>query len=215
MTTVGSQGRTMTRRHRHRGVPQHRGARRRARLLAGLALSVLALAGGALLPIGTSLTGAQAARRAETRTAAPACPSSALVVWLDTTASGTAGSFYYDLELTNLSGHACTLTGYPGVSAVGLNGRQIGSAARRNPEHPVKPVTLASGASAVAVLQMVDVSNYPPSRCVPVSAAGLRVYPPNQIVSKLVPYPLRACSKSGAGFLAVEAVEAASAAPSP
>jgi hypothetical protein len=35
----------------------------------------------------------------------------------------------YYLEFTNLSGHACTLAGYPGVSAVGLSGGQLGSPA--------------------------------------------------------------------------------------
>ncbi len=127
--------------------------------------------------------------------------------------SGAAGSFYYKLEMTNLSGRRCSLAGYPGVSAVGLSGHQLGSAARRNPQHAPTTVTLADGATAVAVLQVVDVGNYPPSRCGPVTAAGLRVYPPNDTGAKIVPYPFRACSLVGETFLAVEAVQPTAVAP--
>jgi Domain of unknown function (DUF4232) len=38
------------------------------------------------------------------------------VVWLNTQADHAAGSSYYELEFTNLSGHACALQGFPGVS---------------------------------------------------------------------------------------------------
>jgi hypothetical protein len=38
------------------------------------------------------------------------------------------------------------------------------------------------------------VYNYPASVCRRVAAAGLRVIPPNQFTSKLVPYPIGACS---------------------
>ena len=57
---------------------------------------------------------------------APKCATSSLVVWLDTDGNGSAGSVYYNLEFTNLSARTCTLTGYPGVSAVGLGGGQLG-----------------------------------------------------------------------------------------
>jgi hypothetical protein len=115
---------------------------------------------------------------------APRCATDGLVIWLDTQASRAAGSTYYKLELTNLSGHACTLLGYPGVSAVDLNGHQLGSAASRNSAHPARLVTLASGATAVAVLQIVDAHNFPGATCRPATAAGPRVYPPGQIVAK-------------------------------
>lgn len=134
----------------------------------------------------------------------PGCATSGLVVWLDTQGSGAAGSTYYNLELTNLSGRACTLFGYPGVSAVDLAGRQLGSAAGRDPVHRPRLVTLARGATATVVLRIVDAGNYPPSTCRPVTAAGLRVYPPNQRAAKLVPFPFRACSRIGPAYLSVE-----------
>jgi hypothetical protein len=46
-----------------------------------------------------------------------------------------AGSIYYHLEFTNLSGRACTLVGYPGVSAINLSGHQLGSAADSGRNH--------------------------------------------------------------------------------
>jgi hypothetical protein len=155
-----------------------------------------------------TLTGVAAART-------PACAKSGLVVWLaNPPGGGTAGTEYFDLEFANLSGHACTLTGYPGVSAVSLGGPQLGSAAGRNAAHPVRAVTLASGtsasmagATATAVLGITDVGAFSPRQCGPVTAAGLRVYPPNQTASSVVPYPFRGCSRRGLVYLHVESVQ--------
>ena len=145
--------------------------------------------------------------RASTRSVAsvPRC-ASGLVVWLDTEGSGTAGSVYYKLKLTNLSGRRCALRGYPGVSAVGLTGRQLGSAATRNTHTSVRTVVLAPAGTASAVLQINDVGVFTSSLCRPVTAAGLRVYPPNATEAKLIPFPFRACSRSGRAYLHVEAV---------
>jgi hypothetical protein len=148
-----------------------------------------------------------AATAARTGSATP-CRTAGLVVWLDTQGNGAAGSVYYQLKLTNLSGHACSLFGYPGVSAVDLRGRQLGSAASRNPAHHSQHVTLANGATATATLQIVEAGNFPASTCHAVTAAGLRVYPPNQTAATVVPFPFRACSHAGPAFLSVESVVA-------
>src|SRR5689334_5566212 len=108
----------------------------------------------ALMVAGAPLAHARAPR------AAP-CTTAGLVVWLDTNGDGAAGSTYFKLKLTNLSTHACTLVGYPGVSGIGLGGRQIGSAASRDPADPSRMVTLATGATASATLRIVDVLNFP------------------------------------------------------
>ena len=50
----------------------------------------------------------------------------------------------------------------------------------------------------------LDAGNFSPSLWHPVTAAGLRVYPPNQNASKTVPFPFLACS--GTGILSVESV---------
>ena len=140
----------------------------------------------------------------------PACATRGLVVWLDTNGDNAAGSTYFKLELTNLSGRRCVLRGYPGVSAVDLAGRQLGSAAGRNAQTRPSTVSLAPGRTAAAVLQVAHAGVYPTARCRPVTAAGLRVYPPNQKGSKVVPFPFRACSRAGPVYLHVQPVKAAS-----
>jgi uncharacterized protein DUF4232 len=140
-------------------------------------------------------------------TSTPQCATSGLVVWLDTAGSGTAGGIYYKLRFTNLTAHACTLSGYPGVSAVNLAGHQLGSAAQRNAALRARVVRLArTGSTATAVLKITEASVYPSSSCRQVTAAGLRVYPPGQTTSKLVPFPFGACSRSGPLILHVEVV---------
>jgi hypothetical protein len=40
-----------------------------------------------------------------------------------------------------------------------------------------------------------------------VTAGGLRVYIPGQKASTVIPFPFRACSKSGPTYLSVEPIE--------
>jgi hypothetical protein len=140
----------------------------------------------------------------------PRCETSGLVVWLNVPPGNDyAGGAYYYLEFTNQSGHTCTLRGYPGVSAVSLDGRQLGSAAGWGAP-ATKTVTLANGATASSKLQIADtgvfgtcsVKKLAPGHPGPLpTAAGLRVYPPNQTASKMVPYPLRACAHTGPVYI--------------
>ena len=179
------------------------GRRRRGRTVAGLV---------AISAVGMSVAGAAGAFAASPHAraaAVPACTTSKLVVWLDTNGNGAAGSVFYTLEFTNLSGHPCTLAGYPGVSAVDLSGHQIGAAARRDSGTTPHTVTLGTGPNgraALATLRIVQSLNFPRSSCGPVTAAGLRVYPPNQRGSKLVPFPFGACSHSADNVLSSRAV---------
>jgi hypothetical protein len=74
---------------------------------------------------------------------------------------------------------------------------------------------LVSGATATAKLQITDPGNFGTSCLLPgpspepgepgqlPTAAGLRVYPPNQFVSKVVPYPFSACAHTGPVWLGV------------
>jgi len=139
----------------------------------------------------------------------PTCTTSGLVVWLDTNGNGTAGSIFYKLEFTNLSGHSCSLGGYPGVSAVDLAGHQLGSPASRDTSRTPTVVSLKAGATATAMLRIVDAGNLSRSSCRPVTAAGLRAYPPNATRSKVVPFPFAACSRTAPIFLTVQAVRKA------
>ncbi len=134
------------------------------------------------------------------------CPTSGLVVWVNTDGDGAAGSIYYKLEFTNLSGSTCTLTGYPGVSGVDLGGHQLGSAGSHDPATAARTVTLANGATKTATLRIVEAGNFPSAQCHMTEAAGLRVYPPNQTASKIVPFPFSACSRAGRSYLSVRVV---------
>jgi hypothetical protein len=63
-----------------------------------------------------------------------------------------------------------------------------------------------AGATATVVLAITDVANFPEASCHPLTAAGLRVYPPNQRASQVISFPFRACSR-GPSYLHVEAVQ--------
>lgn len=161
------------------------------RRLAGAAAVASA---AALIPV-ASLAATGSAAAPATTVSTPGCSTAGLVSWI-TYDQGAAGTFYYSLDFTNLSGHACTLRGHPGVSAVSLSGGQVGAQATwGNPGNAkLRTVKLGNGATATAVLALTDVGVFPPRACHQVMAAGLRVYPPGQRASKLIPYPFSACS---------------------
>lgn len=131
--------------------------------------------------------------------ATPVCQSSGIDDWLDTNGDATAGTVYYHLKFTNLSGHACTLRGFPYVYAVNMSGKQVGNRAISDHAFPANTVTVGNGKTIHAVLGIVDAYNYPTSACKPVTAAGLEVYAPTGIneVGKTVPFPFTACSVRG------------------
>jgi uncharacterized protein DUF4232 len=171
------------------------GSRARARARRGiLALCALAAAVAAVSLASVPTAGA----------ATPACHTGGLVIWMDTQGNGTAGTIFYTLNFTNLSGHTCTLRGFPGVSAVNLGGARIGRAAGRDAGQTVRTITLAAGHTAHATLGIVDTGALP--NCRPTTASGLRVFPPNQTRSKVIPFPFSACRGSGPTFLRIRPV---------
>ncbi|MGH3733667.1 MAG: DUF4232 domain-containing protein [Acidimicrobiales bacterium] len=189
-------------------------------LLQGKLISKISVIAGALILVAGVFVWSVAGRTApSSAAAAPSCTTANLDVWLNTTGNGAAGSSYYNLNFTNLSAHSCALLGYPGVSAITQAGIQLGSSARRNAEHPRTLVVLTSARSArgfeistsrntaTVILQITVAENFPLSVCAPLTAAGLRVYPPGQKESTVVPFPFVACVKVGPQFLHVEAVQ--------
>ena len=169
------------------------------RRLAGVAAVAVA---AALIP--AAALAATAAGGAAGQAATPECTTAGLVVWMDTNGDGAAGSIFYTLKFTNLSGHACTLFGHPGVIAASITGARLGHAARWDPPAPTL-VTLANGATATAVLQYSNVvtSN---NRC-QTTAAGLRVRPPGQTAFKVIPFPFTACASRKLVYLGVQPVQ--------
>jgi hypothetical protein len=168
--------------------------------------AVLACAAALAPAAALAATSAPAAPRATAST--PPCATSGLVVWLNVPpGNGYTGGASYGLEFTNLSGHACTLRGHPGVSAVSLNGHQFGKPAAWGPP-AITTVTLANRATATATLDVADTGDFglqcfsrppgpgDPHGILPI-AAGLRVYPPGQTAATFIPYPLQACAHNG------------------
>jgi hypothetical protein len=125
----------------------------------------------------------------------PACPTSSLQLKLGL-AQGYAGGVYQVIDFTNTSSSTCTLFGYPGVSLVsGPPYTQIGRAAKRSTTTAVKLITLAPGATANALLQIVNALNYPPPTCGPTKATALKVYPPDQFTPVYLPDTTNGCAK--------------------
>jgi hypothetical protein len=142
------------------------------------------------------------------RAAAPACQTGQLVSFISAS-NGAAGSIYYTLQFDNL-GATCTLSGYPGVSAVSLTGKQLGTPAIKTGAKG-RTVRLAGAkdgrwGTASAQLRIVEAGNFPTARCEPALAAGLRVYPPNQTAALAVPLPFQTCTTSQS-VLSVTAVK--------
>jgi len=156
--------------------------------------AIAAVIGALVLAPAIARASAGSAARPHAVSVTPLCQTPGLVIWLDTTGNGTAGTTFYKLHFTNLSGHACTLNGFPFLFAVNLTGHQVGPRAvfRKPTPHLVR---LANGNTATAVLGIVDTGVFSRSACRPVTAAGLRVFPPNQTRSKLVPFPFSTCSR--------------------
>jgi hypothetical protein len=137
----------------------------------------------------------------------PRCTTAGLEVWLGVgTGGAAAGSTSYPLELTNVSGRTCHLFGFPGVSAES-GGSQLGSAAGRDHSAPENTVTLHPGTTAHSVLRITDVGVFTPATCKPVTADGLRVFPPGAFKAADIPFRFKACAVKGPVFLHVTAVQ--------
>ena len=102
-----------------------------------------------------------------------ACVSAQLVVRVGRP-SGTAGTIYYPLVLTNRR-TTCVLWGVPAIQPVaGPTGRSVGPPARNASigEMPARHV-VARGASVSVAWGVSEVGNYPPARCRAAHAWGV------------------------------------------
>ena len=138
------------------------------------------------------------------RATTSACTTSALKVSLGP-ANGTAGTVFYPLTFVNTSKLGCTLHGYPGVSAVTGSGKQIGSPASPIPSS-YKTVTLLPGKAQSALVGIVETGNFSPSQCAPITAAGLKVFPPNQSKAVTIKKTFSTCSSTAVISLTVRPV---------
>jgi len=174
------------------------GLRRRA--LAASGVAALAAAGAATA-LATGSAGAAAPHNA-TVAATPICATAQLGVKFLNKPNGAAGTIYYPIQFTNNGTQACTLRGYPGVSAVTSSGAQIGNPASRS-GNPITTVTIAPKKSASSMVGFAHTANFPAAKCKPVTAKGLRIFPPNQTKSVTIKRSFSACSSKSVTYLIV------------
>jgi hypothetical protein len=169
--------------------------------ITGIRRAAIATASALTLGIGAAAWATSSAS-ASPAASAPRCTAANLNVWLNVgQANAAAGTAFYPLEFTNISKHACALFGYPGVSAVNGNGKQLGNAAGRNARFKPATVTIPAGGTAHADLGWTDVGNFPAKGCKPVTATLVRVFPPGATHSDAGFAPLRSCSVKGDTYL--------------
>jgi len=167
------------------------------------ALAAITLAGGVAAATVPAMTASAATASPKAPAAAAGCAASSIRAWLGIPVGVAAGTFSYELELSNISSRTCTLHGYPGVSALSSSGAQLGSPAGREAGDPERTVTLTPGATSHVLLLIEDVANYSASVCAMKPADELKVYPPNDTGYKLIPLTFEACSKKAPVYLHV------------
>jgi uncharacterized protein DUF4232 len=161
--------------------------------------AVLAAAAGT----GVAATTASAAPSAAKT---PVATSAGLEVWVGRDLSqGAAGTLEFPLEFTNITGHAVTIRGYPGVSALNAAGKQLGAAAGWDARYPVRTITIPAGGTVHANLFYSDVLPSMPGNK-PATAATLRVYPPGQRTARTAFFSLPVTTKAGVVDLHVTAI---------
>jgi hypothetical protein len=193
-----------------------RTGRRAIAVMAGTAVAALAITSAAFAATSPGASPGPGAARV-TSAAIPQCTAALgqqgnVSVWVaDGQGNGAAGTIYYPLEFTNLSGHACSMYGFPGVSAISRGGQQLGRPANWKSGGSFgtpRTVIVPPGATAHAILAYHDVAVSTTSGCDPVNTTfELRVYPPDQRGATFAFFDLKACSHAGPIYLSVGAIK--------
>jgi len=170
-------------------------------------VGVAAVAVAAIATPAAALAAPGGAARPAAAAAVYRCYQQQLMIWLGIPGGATAGSLYYPLEFSNVSHHTCTLRGFPGVLAIGPNGKQLGRPAARVYTGPVPLVTLRPGHSAHAVLQIAIAGVYPPPVGESVTAIALKVYAANdaRARARYIMFSFPACARRGTDYLHIRA----------
>jgi hypothetical protein len=174
--------------------------------------AIAAFVGTAVLAVALTRTPAHDGVSLSSDVSARVCATSGLQAWLgpaSVTGIRPAEGTYYTLEFTNVSDRACSLFGYPEVSAYRDTPKArgpIGSAAARDPSARPKPVMLAPGATAHAGLLVTTSAEQ--VNCVRVTVEELRIALPGQARPAFVPAHIPVCSQEGQVSLSVQAIQA-------
>jgi len=159
---------------------------------------------GATAPASTPAT-----TPASTTPAGPAeCTTGGLHVAVGSS-QGAAGTIYYNIDFTNASSSSCILQGFPGVSLVSAGstaGSQIGADAKRNSTTTSNPISVAPGQTAHAVLAIAQAGAFPASKCHPVTAHWLKVFPPDQTVAAYVSFSTQTCASTSVPTMRIAAI---------
>lgn len=107
--------------------------------------------------------------------------------------NGAAGTIYYELKFTNTSMGDCTIDGYPGVVAAGMNGDLGAPAVRTSAMH--SQITLKPGGSASAQLAYHD-ARTTEMGCNITEATELKIIPPNRYDPLTVPFINQVCTST-------------------
>jgi hypothetical protein len=135
----------------------------------------------------------------------PRCDPANLLVWQGFGYPGgaAAGTSYGHLEVTNLSGRSCELSGIPQMVAVDLHGRPVGPPVGRSASMPtidggppVRVARLNPQGSALFTFSVGEVLNYGAHGCGYEYAAGFDVTLPGSSRPQYVPAPVRRCLRS-------------------
>ncbi len=175
-------------------------------------VAAAAFAGTAALAITLTRAPVRPAATLPVVAASHACPTSGLEAWLGLgSAAPGGGGTYYTLEFTNVSHRACSLYGYPEVSAYAYGraaGAQVGGTAIRDTSVRPRTVMLAPGATAHSVLRVMVTGSRRAASCTQVTVERLRVTLPHQGRPAIVPVHIPVCSGKGRPPLSVQAIQA-------
>ncbi|HEY5333435.1 MAG TPA: DUF4232 domain-containing protein [Solirubrobacterales bacterium] len=146
----------------------------------------------------------------------PGCDPSDLVVWqgMDYPGGVGLGTSYGHLEVANLSGRPCKLSGVPHMVAVELRGRPVGPPVGRrgsmptaDGSPPVRVARIGAHGSALFTFSVGEVLNYGAHGCDYEYAAGFDVTLPGSSRAQYVPAPVRRCLHSHGPQVSVGPIE--------
>jgi len=120
-------------------------------------------------------TADNAAPSVKTTASATSCQTSNLTATL-TNGTGTAGTYYYTLTLTNKGTTSCTVTGSPTITALDTDGKTVGTTTPA--AHTATAITIAAGAKAYSSIGFPNNGNFDSGVCK--AMKSLVIYPPSQ-----------------------------------
>lgn len=173
----------------------------------------------AAAPAPTALTSASASASASSQDVSPSqgtgatgqdCTADHLDIAV-AVGDSAAGSVHYTVSFTNTGDSACRLAGYPGVSAVGDDGTQIGKSAQRSGEEAAG-TTIAPHGRAEATLTAANIDDGGGAlgeSCKATEASGWRVYAPGSKDSVVVKEDGMIACAGDVDWLTIDSVQAA------